>query len=99
MLSLPVPARKYAASVRARLPDPEPLDVDAVTIVYVGTVGWGVALAVSLAYLSPLRADGHVWWVATCVTGLLLGLLGIAYCRRRRTALRHPEAPAPPAHG
>jgi hypothetical protein len=80
-----------------RRADPEPLDVDAVRVVTAGTALWALALVVTLANLTRLRAGGHLWWVSTCATGLLLGLLGIQVCRRRRAALRRGQLPpAPP---
>lgn len=81
---------------RTRRPDPGPLDVDAVRVVTLGTLLWALALLASLANLSTLRAHGHLWWVATASAGSLLGLLGIAYCWRRRTALRRPAGPSRP---
>lgn len=66
------------------------------TIVTWGTVAWGLALVACLIFWSRLRADGHAWWLPTCLAGVLLGLLGISYCRRRRQALAgrsdQPEA-------
>lgn len=81
---------------RSRRPDPEPLYVDAVTVVTVGTAIWGVALLASLPFLTQLRAAGHLWWVQTALAGFLLGLAGIAYCRRRRQALRRGAPVAGP---
>lgn len=69
--------------VRQPQQGPEPLDIDAVRIVSFGTAVWGVALLVSLVLSSRLRADGHGWWIWTSLAGLLLGCLGIVYCRRR----------------
>lgn len=80
---------------RAPQPDPEPLEVDAVRVVTAATVVWGMALVAALANLGRLRADGHLWWVPTCGAGLLLGLLGVYVCRRRRSALRRGELPPP----
>lgn len=85
----------YAAGVRSRRPDPEPLDVDAVSVVTAGTVAWAVALVAALVGRSTLRAHGHSWWIQACLAGFLLGLLGIGYCRRRRAAL--DQAAPPPA--
>ncbi len=77
----------------ARRADPKPLDVDAVRVVTAGTALWAVALVVTLADLTRLRAAGHLWWVPTCACGFLLGLLGVYVCRRRRAALRRGEVP------
>ncbi|MDQ6874899.1 MAG: DUF2530 domain-containing protein [Actinomycetota bacterium] len=83
--------------MRTRRPDPEPLEVDAVTVVTVGTAIWGVALLGSLAFISQLRAAGHLWWMQTALAGFLLGLAGIGYCRRRRDAIRRGAPVAIPA--
>ncbi len=83
---------------RPRRPDPEPLEVDAVRIVTVGTLLWAVALVACLPFLSTLRARGHLWWVATALVGFLIGLWGVVYCRRRRTALRGLAAAPRPLH-
>jgi len=79
--------------MRARRPDPEPLEVDAVKVVAVGTILWALALLASLLFLSTLRRDGHLWWVPTAVSGLLLGLLGIWVCRRRAARLSQGMTP------
>ncbi len=74
-----------------RRPDPQPLDVDAVRVVTVGTALWAIALIVALANLGSLRSGGHLWWVPACIAGLLLGFLGVYVCRRRRAAIRRGQ--------
>jgi len=49
----------------------------------IGIVLWLVALAVLLAFIGPLTADGNQWWLWTCVTGIALGLIGILYTNWR----------------
>ena len=66
----------------------EPLDVDGVRTVTVGTILWLVAFLALLPFVGPLRESGQIWWLWTCLAGFGLGLIGIEYCRRRRQALR-----------
>jgi hypothetical protein len=72
---------------RARKPDPPPLETDDVKIVAGGTAGWGLAL-VALLVLRLAGRDIHAWWLAMCACGLVLGLVGVRYCQRRRDAIR-----------
>ncbi|KLL09902.1 MULTISPECIES: DUF2530 domain-containing protein [Protofrankia] len=67
----------------------EPLPYDGVLSVRVGTVLWLVALIVMLPFWDDLRADGHLWWIATAAVGTLLGLVGVWSTTRRRNRLRH----------
>ena len=73
---------------RPTRPTPEPLDVDAVSVVTVGTLLWGL-LGLGLAAFGRgwLERSHDVWWMWTCVSGFVLGVAGIVYVRRRRTAL------------
>ncbi|UPK74445.1 DUF2530 domain-containing protein [Nocardioidaceae bacterium SCSIO 66511] len=66
----------------------DPLDVDGVRTVTVGTVLWLVAFLALLPFVGPLRDSGNIWWLWTCLAGFGLGLIGIEYCRRRRHALQ-----------
>lgn len=68
--------------------DVEPLDVDGVRTVAVGTAVFAVAFVALLPFYGSLEEDGRLWWLWTCLAGLGLGLFGLEYCRRRR-ALRH----------
>jgi len=64
----------------------EPLDVDGVGAILVGTIVWGVALVACLLLRDRLTADGHGWWAGACLAGFLLGLPGLWFVRRRRAA-------------
>jgi len=64
--------------------DVEPLDVDGVRTVLVGSIAWLVAFLALLPFYGELEAEGHTWWLWTCLAGFGLGLFGYEYCRRRR---------------
>ena len=66
----------------------EPLDVDGVRTVAVGSALWLVAFVAMLPFLGTLESNGRLSWLWTCIAGLGLGLIGLEYCRRRRNALR-----------
>lgn len=70
----------------ARRPDPQPLELDDVRVVAGLTGLWAVALVV-LGVAALTGADVRGWWLAMCACGIVLGLVGVAYCRRRRAAL------------
>lgn len=65
----------------------QPLDVDGVRTMIVGTILWGVLAVVLAVRGESLRVSGHEWWLWTAVTGCVLGVLGTIYCVRRRRAL------------
>ena len=62
----------------------KPLDVDGVGAVAAGTLAWAVALIVCLLLHTSLTEAGRGWWIWVCVSGLLLGLAGLWFVRRRR---------------
>jgi hypothetical protein len=65
----------------------QPLDVTGVRTVTVGAILWFIALVVCAVTYPTLRDHGHGTWLWTCVAGLVLGILGLEYCRRRRRRL------------
>lgn len=76
--------------------DVEPLDVDGVRTVEVGTAAWLVAFVALLPFYGRLEDSDNEWWLWTCLAGFGLGLFGLEFCRRRRKARldgRNPEAP------
>lgn len=66
----------------------EPLDVDGVHTVAVGSGVWLVAFLALLPFVQTLRDSGRLGWLWTCIAGFGLGLIGLEYCRRRRNAIR-----------
>lgn len=65
-------------------PEPlEPIQVDTVRIVLVGLAAWVVALVVVLV-VPALHSGDRSWWPWACVSGLVLGLVGLAYLLRGR---------------
>ncbi|KHL09339.1 UNVERIFIED_CONTAM: integral membrane protein [Mumia flava] len=79
-------------------PDVQPLDVDGVRTMAVGSAIW-LALGLGmLPFMSTLQANGTIWWLWTCVAGFGLGLMGVEYCRRRRAALADADSEADPGH-
>lgn len=66
----------------------EPLDVDGVRTVTIGTLIWFVGFLALLPFYGRLEENGREWWLWACLAGVGLGLCGVEYCRRRRSARR-----------
>jgi hypothetical protein len=66
----------------------KPLDVSGIPSVLVGIAAWAVALVVLLVFRDDLERDGNGWWLWVAVTGLALGVIGLAYCRHRWAAIQ-----------
>ncbi|WP_245604484.1 DUF2530 domain-containing protein [Nocardioides aequoreus] len=64
--------------------DVEPLDLDGVRTMQVGTALWAVALLLLLPFRGELEARDATWWLWVCVAGFGLGLVGWDHCRRLR---------------
>ena len=60
-----------------------PLDENGITATVIGTALFAVATLVLLILRSRLDASGRGWWIWVGACGVLLGLIGYAYCRRR----------------
>ncbi|MDO7868664.1 DUF2530 domain-containing protein [Nocardioides jiangxiensis] len=65
--------------------DVEPLDLDGVRTVEVGTALWLVAFLALLPFYGRLEESGRLWWLWACMAGFGLGLFGIEICRKRRS--------------
>lgn len=65
-------------------PPIRPLDVDGLDVVTIGLVLFGLGAVLTAVLHAPLQARGDGWWFWVTVSGFLLGLVGLAYCRRRR---------------
>ena len=66
------------------LADVEPLDVDGVRTVQVGTAVFFLGFLALLPFYGRLAEDDNTWWLWMCLAGVGLGLFGLEYCRRRR---------------
>ncbi len=66
-----------------RRPDPEPVRTDDRKAMLVGITLWLIALALMLMFMPQLTAAGLGWWLAMCVAGIGLGLIGIIYTHWR----------------
>ncbi len=61
----------------------EPLEINGITAVTIGTAIWSVAAVICLFQLEQLESSGRGNWIWICACGVLLGLQGIRYARRR----------------
>lgn len=62
----------------------EPLDVDGVRTVQVGTALFLLGFLGLLPFYGRLEESGRTWLLWMCLAGVGLGLLGVEYCKRRR---------------
>ena len=61
----------------------KPLEVNGITAVTLGTGIWSVATLVMVLMRDQLESAGRGDWVAIGVCGIILGLLGMRYTKRR----------------
>ena len=67
-----------------RRPDPPPLKTDNQRVALVGTALWLLAFVVLAVFFRDQLADhDRTWWLATCGIGVLCGVYGIWYTRKR----------------
>ena len=85
------PGRREIAGRTYVVAEVEPLDVDGVRSVQVGTALFFLGFLALLPFYGTLQDDGRGWWLWTCLTGAGLGLLGLEYCTRRARARRTRE--------
>lgn len=55
---------------------------------------WFVGFLVLLPFQHTLSEHGHGSWPWICLSGGLLGLIGLWYCRARRAAIQRDRAAA-----
>jgi len=81
--------------VSASIPEPSvpteastPLDVDGVTAVSIGCIAFALGFIGCVIFRDQLAANGQQWWMWVCIVGFVLGLGGLAFVVRRRSAYR-----------
>ena len=70
----------------------EPLEINGIAAVIVGTIVWTVATVIMILMRDQLEASGRGNWIWICACGVLLGLLGIRYTRRRAARIAKASA-------
>ena len=69
-----------------------PLEVNGITAVTVGTGLWSVATLIMVLMRDQLEASGRNNWIAIGVCGIILGLLGMRYTKRRAARIERTKA-------
>jgi hypothetical protein len=69
-----------------------PLEVNGITAVTVGTGIWSVATLVMVLMRDQLEASGRGNWIAIGVCGIILGLIGMRYTKRRVARIERDKA-------
>ena len=79
------PRERHHFLVQAPVP---PADVDGLAVITVGTAIFGLVSVVFAFTYDWLAASHHTSWLQVSVSGFVLGLVGLAYCWRRRRRRR-----------
>jgi hypothetical protein len=69
-----------------------PLEVNGITAVTIGTGIWSVATLIMVLMRDQLEASGRNNWIAIGVCGIILGLLGMRYTKRRAARIERTKA-------
>jgi hypothetical protein len=64
-----------------------PLEVNGITAVTLGTGIWSIATLVMVLMREQLEVSGRSNWIAIGVCGIILGLLGMRYTKRRASRI------------
>jgi hypothetical protein len=68
-----------------------PLEVNGITAVTLGTAIWSVATLIMVLMRDQLEASGRGDWIAIGVCGIILGLLGMRYTKRRAARIERAK--------
>ena len=68
-----------------------PLEVNGITAVTIGTGLWSVSTIVMVLMRDQLEASGRGDWIAIGVCGIILGLLGMRYTKRRAARIERAK--------
>jgi hypothetical protein len=85
VMDMEEPPEHHHFLVQAPVP---PADVDGLAFVTVGTAIFGLVSVVFAFAYDWLVASGRTSWLQVSLGGFVLGLVGLAYCWRRRRRRR-----------
>ena len=69
-----------------------PLEVNGITAVTIGTLVWTVATLVMVLMRDQLESAGRGNWINIGIAGIILGLLGMRYTKRRAARIQRAKA-------
>lgn len=87
-----VPEHTEATGAATERPAIEPMETNDVLIVSIGTALFAVAFVILLALRTSLERSGHGRWPWVAFSGMVLGLIGLVYCRRRQQKMSKVNA-------
>jgi len=68
-----------------------PLEVNGITAVTIGTLVWTVATLVMVLMRDQLESAGRGNWINIGIAGIILGLLGMRYTKRRAARIEQAK--------
>ena len=80
-----------SSAVQAAKKELAPLEVNGITAVTLGTGTWSVATLIMVLMRDQLEASGRGDWIAIGVCGIILGLLGMRYTKRRAARIEQAK--------
>ena len=80
------------SDIRGSKTELTPLEVNGITAVTLGTVIWSVATLIMVLMRDQLEASGRGNWIAIGFCGIILGLLGMRYTKRRAARIEQANA-------
>jgi hypothetical protein len=81
------PGRAPRATTRGGRPKLEPMRINEAKVIWLGIALWAAAFAIMLPFRKTLIADGHGWWLYTCLAGAGLGMLGLPMVGQRKKVM------------
>jgi hypothetical protein len=81
-----------SSDIRGSKTELTPLEVNGITAVTLGTGIWSVATLIMVLMRDQLEASGRGNWIAIGVCGIILGLLGMRYTKRRAARIERAKA-------
>jgi hypothetical protein len=72
---------------RAGRPKLEPMQINEAKVIWIGIGLWAAAFLILLPFRKTLIADGHGWWLYTCLAGAGLGMVGLPMVGRRKAVM------------
>ena len=80
-----------SSAVQAAKKELAPLEVNGITAVTIGTGIWSVATLIMVLMRDQLEASGRGNWIEIGVCGIILGLLGMRYTKRRAARIEQAK--------